>query len=66
MSNPGDKTAKYINCAGNHLLDNCLSLIEKTLRKQISFLPKNKFSYDFLQPMKQRHNGKTYDQSLNY
>ena len=52
----GDKTVKCINCAANHLLDNCPSFLEKTLRERISFLAKKKFCYACLQPMKQGHN----------
>ena len=41
----GDKIAKCINCAANHLLDNCPSFMEKTLRGKISFPAKRKFCY---------------------
>ena len=56
MLDHGDKTVKCINCAANHLLDNCPSFLEKTLRERISFLAKKKFCYACLQPMKQGHN----------
>ena len=60
VSDHRDKIAKCINCAANHLLDYCLSFLERTLRERISFLAK-KFCYACLQPMKQGHNVKTYD-----
>ena len=61
----GDKIVKCINCAANHLLDNCPSFLEKTLRERISFLAKNKFCCACFQPMKQGHNVKTCDQRLS-
>ena len=61
----GDKIAKCINFAANHLLDNCPTFMEKTLRERISFLAKTKFCCACLQPMKQGHNAKTCDQRLS-
>ena len=45
----GYKIVKCINSAANHLLENCPSFLEKTLREQISFLAKKKFCYACLQ-----------------
>ena len=61
----GDKIVKRINCAANHLLDNCPSFLEKSLREWISFLAKKKFCYACLQPMKHGQNAKTGDQRLS-
>ena len=61
----GRKIAKCINCVANHLLDNYLSFLEKSLKEQISFLAKKKFCYACLQQMKKGHNSKTCDQRLS-
>ena len=49
----------------NHQLDSCLKFMDMALKDRINFLSKKKYCFRCLQPMKPKHNAKTYDKRLN-
>ena len=49
----------------NHQLDRCLKFMDMALKDRINFLSKKKYCFRSLQPMKPKHNAKTYDKRLN-
>ena len=55
-----------VACQKKHPLDNCESIMEKTLNERIEILRKGKLCYGCLKPMAKDSNAKNCRQQLNY
>ena len=54
-----------INCEENQQLDGCLKFTDMALKDRINLLSKKKYCFRCLQPMKPKHNFKTFNKILN-